>query len=300
MQNISRFKYQLDESFTQLTTRFDPEFGMLWTYSDPEGVPCFNMTFLDELIRHHDQIKNSEGLLTMNGEEHKIRYSIGASLVPGVFNLGGEISLFRQLIRARDRAGLLNYATKCVDGLIRRIHHFDLPITTISLVQGDALGGGFEAVLTSDIIIAEKSSTLGFPEILFNLFPGMGAYSLLGRKVGSAKAEKIILSGKMYKAEELLEMGVVDVLAEDGDGENALYDYVRKQERRANGYQAVQRARHRFNPVTYAELLDITTIWVDAAMNLTEKDLKVMDRLVRSQEKQFIRQAEPGLQINAA
>jgi DSF synthase len=95
-------------------------------------------------------------------------------------------------------------------------------------------------------------------------------------------------------------MGVVDVLAEDGDGENALYDYVRKQERRANGYQAVQRARHRFDPVTYAELLDITTIWVDAAMNLTEKDLKVMDRLVRSQEKQFIRQAEPGLQINAA
>jgi len=217
-----------------------------------------------------------------------------------VFNLGGEISLFRQLIRDRDRVGLLNYATMCVDALILRIHHFDLPVTTITLVQGDALGGGFEAALTSDIIVAEKRSTLGFPEILFNLFPGMGAYSLLGRKVGSAMAEKIILSGKMYKAEELYEMGVIDVLAENGDGENALYEYIRKQERRANGYQAVQRARHRFNPVTHQELQDITTIWVDAALKLTEKDLKVMDRLVRSQEKLFVQGQEPAQHLSAA
>ena len=128
----------------------------------------------------------------------------------------------------------------------------------------------------------------------------MGAYSLLGRKVGSANAEKIILSGNMYKAEELYEMGVVDVLAENGDGENALYDFIKKQDRRANGYQAVQRARHRFNPVTHQELLDITTIWVDAALKLTEKDLKVMDRLVRSQEKMFVQKTEQTPQSNAA
>jgi DSF synthase len=300
MQTVQSFKNPPDTNFTQLSTRFDPEFGMLWTYSDPEGVPCFNETFLGDLIRHHSDIKNSNGLMSVNGETHEIRYSIGASLTPGVFNLGGEISLFRQLIRDKDRAGLLKYATKCVDALILRIHHFDLPVTTISLVQGDALGGGFEAALTSDIIIAEKRSVMGFPEILFNLFPGMGAYSLLGRKVGSANAEKIILSGKMFKAEELYEMGVVDVLAEDGQGESALYDHVKKQERRANGYQAVQRAKHRFNPVSYEELLDITIIWVDAALKLTDKDLKVMDRLVRSQEKLFIPSVEPIHQSNVA
>ena len=300
MQTTTPLNPDLGDRFTQLSTHFDPEYGMLWTYSDPEGVPCFNLTFLEELIRHHNVIKNSGGRVTVNGQEHEIRYSIGASMTPGVFNLGGEISLFRQLIRDRDRVGLLNYATMCVDALILRIHHFDLPVTTITLVQGDALGGGFEAVLTSDIIVAEKRSTLGFPEILFNLFPGMGAYSLLGRKVGSAMAEKIILSGKMYKAEELYEMGVIDVLAENGDGENALYEYIRKQERRANGYQAVQRARHRFNPVTHQELQDITTIWVDAALKLTEKDLKVMDRLVRSQEKLFVQGQEPAQHLSAA
>lgn len=300
MQTVPSFKRPLDEHYSQLSTRFDPEYGMLWTYSNPEGVPCFNLTFLEELIRHHNSIKHSDAQVLVDGQQHVIRYSIGASLTPGVFNLGGEISLFRELIRNRDRAGLLSYATMCVDALILRIHHFDLPVTTISLVQGDALGGGFEAALTSDIIIAERRSIMGFPEILFNLFPGMGAYSLLGRKVGSANAEKIILSGKMYKAEELHEMGVVDVLAEDGNGENALYEYIKKQERRANGYLAVQRARHRFNPVTHQELLDITTIWVDAALKLTEKDLKVMDRLVRSQQKLFVQQEEQPQLFNAA
>ncbi len=300
MQTAPLFKHPSEMAYTQLTMKFDTECGVLWTYSSPEGVPCFNLTFLDELIRHHNAIKSSNGKVLMGGQEHEIRYSVGASLIPGVFNLGGEISLFRHLIRNKDRTGLMNYATKCVDALILRIHHFDLPVTTISLVQGDALGGGFEAVLTSDIIIAEKQSTLGFPEILFNLFPGMGAYSLLGRKVGSANAEKIILSGKMYKAEELYGMGVIDVLADEGQGETALFDYIQKQERKANGYQAVQRARHRFNPLAYEELLDITTIWVDAALKLTDKDLKVMDRLVRSQEKLYVSRNEPPRQLNAA
>jgi len=300
MQTVSPFKNSLDTPFTQLSTRFDRESGILWTYSDPEGVPCFNLTFLDDLIRHHTALKDSGGRILENGEWHDIRYSVGASMTPGIFNLGGEISLFRQLIRDKDRAGLLNYATKCVDALIMRIHHFDSPLTTISLVQGDALGGGFEAALTSDIIIAERGSIMGFPEVLFNLFPGMGAYSLLGRKIGSANAEKLILSGKMYVAEELVELGVVDVLADKGEGEQALFDYIRKQEIKANAFQAVQRAKHRFNPITHGELFDITTIWVDAALKLTEKDLKVMDRLVRSQERNFVRSREAQPQLNAA
>ena len=55
---------------------------------------------------------------------------------------------------------------------------FDLPFTTISLVQGDALGGGFEAALAGDVVIAEKSAQFGFPEVMFNLFPGNGGIQL--------------------------------------------------------------------------------------------------------------------------
>lgn len=281
----------LEAEYSQLSTRFDPDQGISWVRMEPEAIPCFNQDLLHELRQYHETIEGCQGKIWADGVLHPVRYSVLASDISGVFNLGGQLALFRQLIRSGDRKSLLHYATMCIDAMALRINHCNLPLATISLVQGDALGGGFEAALTSDIIIAERSSKMGFPEILFNLFPGMGAYSFAARKIGPAQAEKLILSGKIYSAEELHEMGIVDVLAEDGEGEEAVYDYVWKQSRHANGYLAVQRVKQRFNPVTYHELMDITTIWVDAALKLGEKDLKIMDRFVRSQEKLFGQQA---------
>src|SRR5260221_14556362 len=125
------------------------------------------------------------------------------------------------LIKARDRDALAHYAAMCLDNLYPRIHNYSCPtLTTISLVQGDALGGGFECALTSDVIIAEESAHMGLPEMLFNLFPGMGAYSLLSRRVGTREAERMIQSGRVMTARKLHEIGIVDVLAKDGEGEN--------------------------------------------------------------------------------
>ena len=149
--------------------------------------------------------------------------------------------------------------------------------------QRDALGGGFEFALSSNVLIAERSAKMGMPEILFNLFPGMGAYSLLSRKIGSALAEKMILGGKLYTAEEMYNLGVVDLLAEDGEGEKAVFEYIKKENRASNGYRAFRQAKHHCNPVTYDELKKITTIWADAALNLNDKDLRMMERLIARQ-----------------
>ncbi|HEY4697172.1 MAG TPA: crotonase/enoyl-CoA hydratase family protein [Gallionella sp.] len=277
----------LEIEYTQLETRFDSEEGISWVLMNPKDVPCFNLDILGELQQYNQSIEDCGGKIWKRGESHAIRYMVFASRTPGVFNLGGQLALFIRLIRNADRQALMHYATMCIDSMASRIRHYDLPVVTISLVQGDALGGGFEAALTSDIIIAERNSRMGFPEILFNLFPGMGAYSFLARKIGTVQAEKIILSGKLYSAEELHALGLVDVLVEDGEGEEAVYDFVAKQARRSNGYIAMRKARKMFNPVTYQELMDITGIWVDAALQLNEKDLKVMDRFLRSQQKLF-------------
>jgi len=94
------------------------------------------------------------------------------------------------------------------------------------------------------------------------------------------------LSGKIYSAEELYEMGVVDVvdvLAEDLQGEMAVYDYVSKEDRSANGYRALRAAKDRINGVSYKELIDIAEIWVDAALRLESRDLRMMGRLVARQ-----------------
>ena len=275
----------LEIEYSQVATRFDADYGISWVLMNPVEVPCFNLELLHELQCYNRSIEYCGGQIWAGGELHSIRYMVYASLTPGVFNLGGQLDLFRDLIRKGDRQGLAHYAKMCIDAMAARVRHYDLPVVTISLVQGDALGGGFEAALTSDIIIAERGCQMGFPEILFNLFPGMGAFSFLARKIGATQAEKVILSGKLYSAEELHELGVVDVLVGKGEGEEAVYSYVEKQSRRSNGYIALQKARHRFDPVTYQELIDVTGIWVDAALQLGEKDLKVMDRFVRSQQK---------------
>jgi DSF synthase len=162
-------------------------------------------------------------------------------------------------------------------------NHLDCELTTIALVKGDALGGGFEAALASNVIIAEKGVRMGLPEVLFNLFPGMGAYSLLSRKVGTALAEKIILSGKLYTSDELYEMGIVDILAEKGEGELEVYKYTKAASRYSNSYNAIRKVRDILNVVSYDELIDVAKIWVDTAFKLTEKDLKMMGRLVERQ-----------------
>jgi DSF synthase len=189
------------------------------------------------------------------------------------------------LIKSGDRDTLMHYAKLCVDNMYQRICSYGSPMTTISLVQGEALGGGFETALSSNVIVAERRSRMGLPEILFNLFPGNGAYSLLARRVGMKRAEEMILSGRVYTAEEMHKAGVVDVLAEDGAGEAAVQDYIRRNERRRNGLQAVFSCRQHFHPVSYEELLNIANVWVNAALRLEEKDLKLMSRLARSQAK---------------
>jgi DSF synthase len=126
---------------------------------------------------------------------------------------------------------------------------------------------------------------MGFPEVLFNLFPGMGAFSFLSRKVGRRTAERLITSGAIYSARELYDLGVVDVITADGTGEAAVYSYIRKHSKQGNGRRAFERARLEVEPITREEMLRILEIWVDAALRLEERDLRMMERLVRAQQR---------------
>ena len=268
--------------YEQVRTHFDDEFGVMWSFMKPEPRPCYNETMLRELLAYQLSVETLKGRINDKGTSHQVNYMVLASDIKGIFNLGGDLATFQTCIRNQSRTNLLAYAKLCVDN-VWTYYNMQAPVTTISLVQGQAMGGGFEAALSAHILVAEKSAMMGLPEVLFNLFPGMGALSFLSRKVGMQAAEEMVCSGKVYSATELYQMGVVDVLAEDGEGEQALYQWIRKNHRSLNAYQAVQRAKKRVNPLTLEELYEITEIWVDAALKLTERDLKMMDRLVRAQ-----------------
>lgn len=272
-----------NHSFRQIFTRFDTQYGALWCFFDPKPRACFSFELLEEIRQFQGRLEQSAG--NGGGGIRDIRYVILASRCPGVFNFGGDLALFSRCVRGKDPETLRRYAKACIDVLYPHAVGFHLPLTTISLVQGDALGGGFEAAMASDVLIAERSVQMGFPEVLFNLFPGMGAYNLLERRVGMLRAEQMLLNGKVYRAEELHAAGVVDLLAEDGHGENAVYDYIVRNGGRSNAVESVFRVRRKVRPIRYEELLEVVEIWVEAAMRIGTRELRLMDRLAKSQER---------------
>src|SRR6185295_502951 len=240
--------------YEQLDTQFDVETGVYWAIMNPRPRPSFGARLLLDLSSFINEIIESNGQIFHDGRLHTINYAVLASKIPGVFNLGGDLTVFREAILNQDRAQLEKYAAMCVDDLFPWNRNFNLPVTTISLVQGTALGGGFEAALASSVVVAEESCKMGFPEVLFNLFPGMGAYSFLQRKVGRRITEELILSGNSYSARQLYDMGVVDVITADGTGEAAVANYVRKHGRGSHGRRAFERVRRDFEAVTKDEL----------------------------------------------
>jgi DSF synthase len=282
MNTVVDFQLANNVNLTQVRTQFEEEFGKMTYYMNPEPRPCFNKVCMSELHQLQSSLESMQGEVIANGKMNKANYLVLASDVSGIFNLGGDLSVFSELIRAKDHEHLLSYAKLCVNN-VWTFYDMKAPVTTISLVQGQAMGGGFEAALAAHVMVAEKSALMGLPEVLFNLFPGMGALSFLSRKIGMSAAEKMVRSGKVYTGEELYQMGVVDVLAEDGQGEYALNNWIKKNHRSLNSFQAINRAKQRVNPLTLEELYDITEIWVDAALRLDERNLKVMERLVKAQ-----------------
>ena len=275
--------HQPANDYQQISTRFDKEFGVMWSIMDATPRPCFNKRCLQDLLKHHTFLQDSDGKIVSENTIEQVKYLVLASKMEGVFNLGGDLLVFKELILVGDKDHLAEYAKLCIDN-VWTFYNMQAPVTTISLVQGQAMGGGFESALAAHVMVAEKSAVMGLPEVLFNLFPGMGALSLLSRKIGMAAAEKMVRSGKIYSGEELYQMGVVDVLAEDGQGEYALQHWIKKNHRSLNSFQAINRAKQRVNPLTYQELNDIVEVWVDAALRLDERNLKVMERLVRAQD----------------
>jgi len=78
-------------------------------------------------------------------------------------------------------------------------------------------------------------------------------------------------------------MGVIDILAEKGQGEIALLNHIKTVNKTPNTYKSMAQIRDTCNPVNYDELVKIANIWADSALKLTEKNIRMMTRLVSRQ-----------------
>lgn len=273
-------------TFSELELEFDAKFKALWFYQAHQQRPNFTNALIDDIKAAqslvHDVFREAG-----DADRNPVRYMIWASRRTNIFNLGGDLIYFADLLEKRDRQGMAEYAEACIDICFQNYRNLDLPVTTVALASGDALGGGLESALSSDVLVVEKSAQFGFPEILFGLFPGMGAYSFVHRRVGAKIADEMIFSGRIYRGEQLYEMGLADVLAPDGEGEATLHDYLAKHDRKFAARQALHDVRRTVHGIDKAEMDRIGERWVETAMSLDERDIKKMRRLANAQRERL-------------
>ena len=268
---------ELSEKLSEAELDYDSRRQALWVYMKGEPVPCFTVNLLKELNQLLADVRD------LNNKGRQIEYVVGASKTPGIYNLGGDLRLFRHCVETRDEDTLRAYAYASLDLGITCTNMLWQDVTTIALMEGNALGGGLEGALSCNVVIAEKRVRMGFPEILFNMFPGMGAYTYLRHRIHVSTIEKLLISGRNYTASEFYEMGLIDILAEDGCGHAAVDDFIDTHSKQRNGRIAIQKAKLMAEPITLEELRRITDLWVETALKLDDKSLRVMERLFKAQ-----------------
>lgn len=218
--------------------------------------------------------------------ESGLRFKVLCSEQPGIFSLGGDLRLFCECIEQGKREVLENYATLAVKAVWNNVRALGAcRVPALAIVAGEAQGGGFEAALSCNTLVAERGSSLGFPEPLFGLFPGMGAEILLATRVDADVARKLVHSSNRYSAEFLHEIGVVDYLVDAGTG----IAHVKRMLARALSGSAeserlhIEKRQARLDKIQLHELEAMVARWLEQAMRLDPRNLRNMRYIIEMQ-----------------
>lgn len=267
-----------------LATELDSARETLWVYLEPvPGRPHnFSVDLLGAFERLLDRLEGDQWHWQGPSGDQRLRYLVLASHHPRYFALGGDLAYFEQCIAAGNFGALRAYSHRCLD-LVNRIFVAAGEVTTIALVQGRALGGGFEAALSATHMIAEDGAEFGFPEITFGTFPATGGLTLLANRIGLRRASAFMTDGKLHSAMNLHAQGIVDELCPSGEGVPAVQAFIAGHRRRYNARMALQRAEARMGALDMAELRLVADEWVATAMALSSEERRVLNTLVRMQ-----------------
>jgi len=159
----------------------------------PTKLNAMNIDTAKEIISTFQQLDKDDSVkvIVLTGEGDK------------AFSAGADIEYMSKI--SADESEI--YA-KLGQELTATIENVSKP--TIAAVNGFALGGGCEVAMSCDIRIASDNARMGQPEVTIGIPPGWGGTQRLMRLVGIAKAKELVYTGKMIKADEAKEIGLVN------------------------------------------------------------------------------------------
>jgi len=163
----------------------------------PDKLNAMNMDVAKELIKTFEELGKDDNVkvIILTGEGDK------------AFSAGADIEYMSKITptESEEYAKLGQLVTATVENVKQ---------PTIAAVNGFALGGGCELAMSCDIRIAANTAKMGQPEVTIGIPPGWGGTQRLMRIVGIAKAKEIVFTGKMVKADEAREIGLVNQVVE--------------------------------------------------------------------------------------
>ena len=159
--------------------------------------------------------------------------------------------------------------------MLKEFHHLfytiaDLAIPTLAKITGQCLGGGLELALICNFLFADKSAKLGQPEILLGVFPPPASI-MLPLKIGNAKAEELLITGRTISAEEGKAVGlIIDVFEDKEAMEKGLNEWIEQNivgKSASSLRYAVKASRTFFNHILKKMLPELEEMYLNGLMN---------------------------------
>lgn len=148
--------------------------------------------------------------------DNSVRAVILRSEVPGIFCAGADLKE-----RAKMQPSEVGPFVSKARSLINELGN--LPMPTIAVLDGAALGGGLEMALACDIRVAASSAKMGLVETKLAIIPGAGGTQRLPRTVGVSMAKELIFSGRVVDGTEAKTIGLVSHVVEQNEAGDAAY-----------------------------------------------------------------------------
>lgn len=169
------------------------------TFCAPASVNKLDLATLESLDQALDALQSHSGLKGVILNSDKDAFIVGADITE-------FLGLFAKPEQELDK--WLQFANSIFNKLE------DLPVPTLSMIKGFALGGGCECVLATDFRIGDKSTSIGLPETQLGIMPGFGGSVRMPRLVGADTAMELITTGKPKRADDALSIGLLDAVVE--------------------------------------------------------------------------------------
>lgn len=177
----------------------DDRICMLMFDRPESGANIFDVATLEELNEHLDAVEKDASL----------RGLIIVSAKKSIFVAGADLKTLLQAAKTGEMRGFIERGQQVFNRLA------NLKIPTVAAIHGASAGGGYEVALACDYRVAsdDPATRVGLPETSLGLLPAWGGCTRLPRLIGTEKAAEVILKGKLYSAQEALNIGLVDEIA---------------------------------------------------------------------------------------